>query len=136
MLRVLLPVLRNVREPWMRIRGFIECIYFVPLIPLHPWVPLAPRNSQRPATTRGGDCSPERERKKDKDRDRKRQTDRDVSYYRHATRSDTMRALPTTYRGTPPIRNSALLGPYSRTMHRALWKPLGGGLFLMSEVPL
>ena len=47
-----------------------------------------------------------------------------------------MRAPPTTYRGTVPIGNSALLGPYSRTMHTALWKPQGGGLFLMSEVPL
>ena len=31
------------------------------------------------------------------------------------------------YRGTSPIRNSAPLGPYHRTMPRALWKPLGGG---------
>ena len=29
----------------------------------------------------------------------------------------------------PPI------GPYSRTMPRALWNPWGGALFLMSEVP-
>jgi len=41
-----------------------------------------------------------------------------------------------SFRGTSPIRNSAPLGPYSRTMPRALWKPEGGGLFLMSEVPL
>ena len=34
-----------------------------------------------------------------------------------------------TYRGTSPIRNSTYLGPYSRTMPRALWKPLGGRLF-------
>ena len=40
------------------------------------------------------------------------------------------------YRGTSLIRNSALQGPYSRTMHRALWWVLGGGRFLMSEVPL
>ena len=40
------------------------------------------------------------------------------------------------YRGTSPIRNSAPLGPYSRTIPRTLWKPWGGGLFLMSEVPL
>ena len=39
-------------------------------------------------------------------------------------------------RGNSPIRNSAPLGPYSRTMPRALWNPKGGGLFLMSEVPL
>ena len=31
------------------------------------------------------------------------------------------------YRGTSLIRNSALLGPYSRTLHRALWWVLGGG---------
>ena len=35
-----------------------------------------------------------------------------------------------------PVRNSAPLGPYSRTVPRALWKPYGGELFLMSEVPL
>jgi len=37
-------------------------------------------------------------------------------------------------RGISLIRNSAPLGPYRRTMPRALWWPLGGGLFLMSEV--
>jgi len=31
------------------------------------------------------------------------------------------------YRGTSPIRNSASLGPYSRTMSRALWKYDEGG---------
>ena len=36
------------------------------------------------------------------------------------------------YKGTSLIRNSAPLGPYSR----ALWWSQGGGLFLMSEVPL
>ena len=40
------------------------------------------------------------------------------------------------YRGTSLIRNSDPLGPYSRNMPRALWRPYGGGLFLMSEVPL
>ena len=43
---------------------------------------------------------------------------------------------PKPYRGTSLIRNSALLGPYSRTMHRALWWVPGGDHFLMSEVPL
>ena len=38
------------------------------------------------------------------------------------------------YRGTSLIRNTPLLGPYSRNMPRALWKPWEGGLFLMSEV--
>ena len=36
----------------------------------------------------------------------------------------------------PPLRNNTPLGPYSRTMHMALWWPLEGGLVLMSEVPL
>ena len=40
------------------------------------------------------------------------------------------------YRGTSPIRNSAPLGPYSRTMPRSLWWSWGGGLYLMSEAPL
>ena len=39
-------------------------------------------------------------------------------------------------RGTLLIRNCARLGPYSRTMTRALWQSQGGGQFLMSEVPL
>ena len=43
-------------------------------------------------------------------------------------------ASAVDYRGTPLIRNSAPLGPYSRTLHRALWWPWGRGLFLMSEV--
>jgi len=45
-------------------------------------------------------------------------------------------ALFVDYRGTSRIRNSAPLGPYSRSMSRALWWSLGGWLFLMSEVPL
>ena len=40
------------------------------------------------------------------------------------------------YRGSSLIRNHAPLGPYSRTVQRALWGPYGGGLLLMSEVPL
>ena len=40
------------------------------------------------------------------------------------------------YRGTSLIINSALLGPFSSTMHRALWWVLGGGRFFMSKVPL
>ena len=38
--------------------------------------------------------------------------------------------------GTSVTRNSAPLGPYGRTMPRALWRPSGGGLFLMSKVAL
>jgi len=45
------------------------------------------------------------------------------------TRSDA------EYRGTSRIRNSAPLGPYRRTMPRALGLR-GGVLFLLSEVPL
>ena len=40
------------------------------------------------------------------------------------------------YRVTSVIRNKAPLGPYSREMPRAPRQPEGGGLFLMSEVPL
>ena len=39
-------------------------------------------------------------------------------------------------RGTLLIRNSAPLGPYSRTVPRVLWGSYGVGLFLMSEVLL
>ena len=34
------------------------------------------------------------------------------------------------------VRNCLLLGPCSRTIPRALWWSWGGGLFLMSDVPL
>ena len=34
------------------------------------------------------------------------------------------------------IRNCTPLGPYIGTMPRAIWWSEGGGLFLMSEVPL
>ena len=40
------------------------------------------------------------------------------------------------YRGTSLIRNNPTLGPYSRTIPRVRWWSYGGGLFLMSEVPL
>ena len=40
------------------------------------------------------------------------------------------------YGGTSLIRNRAPLGPYSRTMPRALQWSWGGARFLMSEVPL
>ena len=42
----------------------------------------------------------------------------------------------SSYRDTSLIRNSALLGSRSRTMHRASWWFLGGGRVLMSEVSL
>ena len=40
------------------------------------------------------------------------------------------------YRGTSLISNQPPIGPYGRSMPRALWRPWGGGLFVMSEVPL
>ena len=40
------------------------------------------------------------------------------------------------YRGNSLVRNSNPLGPYSKTMPRDLQGVLGGGLFLMNEVPL
>ena len=40
------------------------------------------------------------------------------------------------YRATSLIRNSAPLGPYSRTMPRALRWSYRGVPFLVSEVPL
>ena len=40
------------------------------------------------------------------------------------------------YRGTSLIRTSAPLGPYSRTISRAIWWSWGKGLLLMSEIPL
>ena len=44
--------------------------------------------------------------------------------------------IPAPYRGASLIKNSATLGSYRRAMPRALWWSYGGGLFLMSEVPL
>jgi len=45
-------------------------------------------------------------------------------------------ASPPITWGTSSIRNRFPVGPYSRAMPRALWWSQGGGLFLMSEVPL
>ena len=39
-------------------------------------------------------------------------------------------------RVTSLIRNTPLIGTYSRTIPRVLWWSLGGDLFIMSEVPL
>ena len=54
--------------------------------------------------------------------------------------SDTGAAAPAgrvmVYRGTSPIRKRTPLGPYRRTIPRALWGSWGGGRFLMGEVPL
>ena len=44
--------------------------------------------------------------------------------------------LLDVYRGTSLTRNRRPLGPYSRTMPRALWGSQGAGRFLRSEVPL
>ena len=38
--------------------------------------------------------------------------------------------------GTLLIRDNPFPGPYSRTMSRDIWWLQGGGVFLMSEVPL
>jgi len=40
------------------------------------------------------------------------------------------------YKGASLIRNDLPLGPYSRPMSGPYGGPRGGGLFLMSEVPL
>ena len=42
----------------------------------------------------------------------------------------------STHRGTSLIKDCPPIGPYSRNMHRALWRSLGGVQFVMSEVPL
>jgi len=39
------------------------------------------------------------------------------------------------YRDTSLIRNRQPVGPYSRTNRRLLWRPWGGGRFIMREVP-
>ena len=41
-----------------------------------------------------------------------------------------------SYRGTSLIRTPPPLGPYSGTIPRVVWWSKGGGLFLMSKVPL
>ena len=51
-------------------------------------------------------------------------------------REGTCTSTHTPYRGTSLMRNSAPLGPCSRTMHMVIWWFQGVGLFLMSEVPL
>ena len=50
--------------------------------------------------------------------------------------SNYLASVHRGYRGTSPIRNTPLLGPYSRTLPRVINWSYGGGLFLMSEVPL
>ena len=40
-----------------------------------------------------------------------------------------------TCRGTSLLRNSAPLGPFSRTMPKAIWLPWGGGCFLRVRDP-
>ena len=46
------------------------------------------------------------------------------------------RAHGFQYGGTSLERNRTLLGPYRRHLPRVLWGSLGGGLFLIGEVPL
>ena len=40
------------------------------------------------------------------------------------------------YRGTSLMRNTPLLGTYSRSIPSVIYLSRGGGLFLMREVPL
>jgi len=48
----------------------------------------------------------------------------------------TMAAAERILQGYLAHKKLPPLGPYSRTMPRALWWPRGGGQFLMSGVPL
>ena len=54
-----------------------------------------------------------------------------VLYVPYSLDSGHLRRL---YRGTPLVRNSLFLGPYSEAMPS--YGGPGGGVFLMSEVPL
>ena len=47
-----------------------------------------------------------------------------------------MHSMGQMCRDSSLIKSNLLLGPYSRTVSRALWWPQGRGLFLLSEVPL
>jgi len=49
---------------------------------------------------------------------------------------DPFRITAGLYMGIPLIRTPPLLGPYSRTMPGVLGGSLGGGRFLVGEVPL
>ena len=53
--------------------------------------------------------------------------------YRHR---NGRHGLGSFHRGTSLTRNTSLLGPYCRTIHRVLWWSWGGHMFLRSEVPL
>ena len=57
---------------------------------------------------------------------------------RHASCKWRVGSYVIPYRGASLIRNNHSLGPYIRTMPRALhvWRSKGGAQFLMSEVPL
>jgi len=44
--------------------------------------------------------------------------------------------ITQSYRGTSLIRNNPPVGPYCSPPPKGLWLYEGGGLFLMSEVPL
>ena len=49
--------------------------------------------------------------------------------------STSLPEIHIMYRVTSPIRNIATLGPYSRTVPRALWWSWWGGLFLSARYP-
>ena len=138
---------RCVSERYERKR--LKWIYFRSLITLHPEVPLEPRYPQCVCV-----CVCERERERDGRTSWSVCTGvqehlahknpppippkgvRYMSIYQTSppplTTTHQPSNTPTTsgwhrYRGTSLIRNHAPLGPYSRTMPRALWWSLGGG---------
>jgi len=81
------------------------------------------RDSKREKGGReGGETHKERGREGERKRERGIERGRDQGVARGA------------YRGDSLIRNTPLLGPYSSTWGHMM--VLGGGLFLMSEVPL
>ena len=59
-----------------------------------------------------------------------------ITWGGHGGALHVARSFPRIHRGTSLIRNCPPIGPYSRTMPRALWRSWGGAQFLMSEVPL
>ena len=72
----------------------------------------------------------ERERERESERERERARERERERERETGSAMNECACRHRYRGTSHIRNSAPIGPYSRTMPRALWWPLWGGCFL------
>ena len=59
-----------------------------------------------------------------------------IGVEKEAHRSDPANKVHPQFRGTCLIKKSADLGPCRSAMNGALWWSSGGGLFLVSEVPL